>query len=514
MQAYYKPVALIGQGTYGNVYKCRIQLDHTQWDQDDGVVAVKKFRKAGAGVDWQRGGRGSKCHRELAMVQLLSGNPGCVHIVKLLDHFFTKGGKLCLVFEHIDKTLLQVIQQHPRGMNEKSAKRLVWQLLLGVKELHDRNIMHRDLKPENVLVDKHGVVRLCDFGFARHCPVPYGNLSGCQADQGKVMASPAQEGDDESEEMTRYVSTRWYRAPELLLRCSSYDTSIDVWAIGCLVIELLTGRPAFAGDTDLHVLSSIISCMGETPPAFQDMKNILVAQAKKRLVSMDGDTMRLKSWLETSPSHARDFVKRCLAVHPNDRATVDTLLEHAWFMADRKGWDTPDFTSSIEGAMSRTQSIEALTLACKRLRTATAKQAPHRRRQSLKETSGRYCAKQSPSSSLMSHEAKNLIKHAYYTPQVQQKDITRAREETPSVSQVLDTPGGLPSQPWTLAQRTPKPLNIPLSSLHSPIKPDVHNLGDTPNPPGPGDDQQQIRHGKSTSSSLSKLGNIFQKFFK
>eukprot|EP00889_Picochlorum_renovo_P001652 jgi/Picre1/28682/NNA_004082.t1 len=77
MDAYYKPIALIGQGTYGNVYKCRIQLDQSQWDTDDGdgVVAVKKFRKAGAGVDCQRR---SKCHRELAMVQLLSENPQCV----------------------------------------------------------------------------------------------------------------------------------------------------------------------------------------------------------------------------------------------------------------------------------------------------------------------------------------------------------------------------------------------------------------------------------------------------
>ncbi|KAI8105890.1 hypothetical protein M9434_000469 [Picochlorum sp. BPE23] len=508
MDAYYKPIALIGQGTYGNVYKCRIQLDQSQWDTDDGdgVVAVKKFRKAGAGVDCHRR---SKCHRELAMVQLLSENPQCVHIVKLLDHFFTKGGKLCLVFEHIDKTLLQLIQQHPRGMDEKSAKRLMWQLLLGVKELHDQNIIHRDIKPENVLVDKQGVVRLCDFGFARHCPELYGTLPGCRAGhQG--------DGDDASEEMTRYVSTRWYRAPELLLRSSSYDTSIDVWAIGCLLIELLTGRPAFAGDTDLHVLSSIISCMGETPPGCQDMNDTLVVQAKKRRARMDEDTRRLKSWLETSSSHARDFVKCCLAVCPNDRATVDTLLEHAWFMTDRKEWDTPDFTSSIACAISRTQSIEAMTLACKRLRTATAKQAPHRRRQSMKETSVRFYAKQTPpSSSLMSHEAKNLIKHAYYTPQVQQRDvITRAREETPSVSRVLDTPGELPSQTWIRAQRTPKPLNIPLSSLHSPIKPDEHGLGNSPNPPGPGDDQQQTRLNGKGTSSLSKLGSIFQKFFK
>lgn len=499
MQAYYKPIALIGQGTYGNVYKCRIQLDQNQRDRDDGVVAVKKFRKAGAGVDCQRGGREHKCHRELAMVQLLSGNPHCVHVVKLLDYFFTKGGKLCLVFEHIDKTMLQLIQRHPRGMNEKSAKRLVWQVLRGVKELHDRNIIHRDIKPENVLVDTHGVVRLCDFGFARFCRVE------------NSSESKAGEGDGESDEMTRYVSTRWYRSPELLMRSSSYDSSIDVWAIGCLVIELLTGRPAFAGDTDLHVLCSIINCMGEIPPVFEDVSKTLIIQAKKRLGSMDEDTMQLKSWLERSPSYARDFIRRCLAVHPSSRATVDELLEHEWLITDREGWDTLDFTSSIESALSRTQSIEAMTMACKRLRTATAKKAPHRRRQSLKETTVRYNSKQTPSSSLMSHEAKHLIKHAYYTPQVQPRDIaSRAWEETPSVSRVLDTPGGLPSQTWILAQRTPKPLNIPLSSLHSSTKPDENS---PPYHSGPQGDQQQTQQAKATSS-LSKLGNIIQKFFK
>ncbi len=92
--------------------------------------------------------------------------------------------------------------------------------------------MHRDVKPENLLVSESGVVKLCDFGFARDCKT-------------------------KNQHYTEYVSTRWYRAPELLCGDTQYSESIDVWAVGCIFAELHNGHPLFPGESDLHMLKLI-----------------------------------------------------------------------------------------------------------------------------------------------------------------------------------------------------------------------------------------------------------------
>ena len=98
--------------------------------------------------------------------------------------------------------------------------------------------MHRDLKPENLLLSKNGVVKLCDFGFARG--------TRKQANY----------------QYTDYVSTRWYRAPELLVGDANYNESIDVWAVGCIFAEIFSGLPLFPGDSDLHTLQLVLETLG------------------------------------------------------------------------------------------------------------------------------------------------------------------------------------------------------------------------------------------------------------
>ena len=90
--------------------------------------------------------------------------------------------------------------------------------------------MHRDIKPENLLISVNGVVKLCDFGFAR----------GVKQDKNFIY--------------TDYVSTRWYRAPELLVGDASYTNTVDIWSIGCIFAEIFNGLPLFPGESDLHTL--------------------------------------------------------------------------------------------------------------------------------------------------------------------------------------------------------------------------------------------------------------------
>jgi len=98
-------------------------------------------------------------------------------------------------------------------------------------------MFHRDIKPENLLLSKDGLLKVCDFGFARQ------------------MTKSAM--------YTDYVSTRWYRSPELLVGDANYDASVDIWAVGCIMAEILSGQPLFPGESDLHTLKLILDTMGQ-----------------------------------------------------------------------------------------------------------------------------------------------------------------------------------------------------------------------------------------------------------
>jgi cyclin-dependent kinase-like len=107
------------------------------------------------------------------------------------------------------------------GMTMLDVKKTLYQLLKAIHFCHSQNIIHRDIKPENILLSKDGVLKLCDFGFARSWSMG-------------LKLSP-------------YVSTRWYRAPELLVGDVCYGPGVDIWSVGCMFVEMLTGIPIFPG---------------------------------------------------------------------------------------------------------------------------------------------------------------------------------------------------------------------------------------------------------------------------
>lgn len=109
----------------------------------------------------------------------------------------------------MDHTVLQDIDITPQGLPHERVRKLMYQMLKSVKYMHDHNYIHRDIKPENLLISKNGILKLCDFGFARELMK---NLSGSV--------------------LTDYVSTRWYRAPELLVGDATYSRAVDIWSIG------------------------------------------------------------------------------------------------------------------------------------------------------------------------------------------------------------------------------------------------------------------------------------------
>ena len=143
--------------------------------------------------------------------------------------------KLHLVFEFVDRTLLNELEASGDGLESAVVQRHLYQLVRSIAFCHARGVMHRDVKPENILITRNGVLKLCDFGFARTLDSPGGAYSD-------------------------YIATRWYRAPELLLGdsftqkglgLSVYGKPVDVWAVGCMLPEMATGGALFQGETDI-----------------------------------------------------------------------------------------------------------------------------------------------------------------------------------------------------------------------------------------------------------------------
>jgi len=217
----YEKLSKIGEGAYGLVFKCR----HRDTGQ---VVAIKKFVESDDDPVIRR-----IAMREVRMLkQLRHGN-----LVNLLEVFRRKK-KLHLVFEYCDHTVLTELERHPGGVEEVLLKKIVWQTLQAVNYCHQHGVIHRDVKPENILVSRNGIVKLCDFGFARVITGPGGQY-------------------------TEYVATRWYRSPELLVGDTQYGPPVDVWAIGCVFAEMLTARPLWPGKSDMDQLYLLRKTLGE-----------------------------------------------------------------------------------------------------------------------------------------------------------------------------------------------------------------------------------------------------------
>uniref|UniRef100_A0A8C2XC49 mitogen-activated protein kinase n=1 Tax=Cyclopterus lumpus TaxID=8103 RepID=A0A8C2XC49_CYCLU len=169
------------------------------------------------------------------------------NLVNLLE-VWKRRRRWYLVFEFVERTLLDDLEQNPSGLDLNTSRQYLYQILRAAAFCHQQNIIHRDIKPENILISQGGVVKMCDFGFAR------------------TMASPAEGGV-----YTDYVATRWYRAPELLVGDTKYGKPVDVWAVGCLLLEMLTGQPLFPGDSDLDQIYHIVRCFGNLTAHHQEL---------------------------------------------------------------------------------------------------------------------------------------------------------------------------------------------------------------------------------------------------
>ncbi|XP_033136733.1 AAA-ATPase At2g18193 isoform X3 [Brassica rapa] len=193
-----------------------------------------------------------------------------------------------LVYELMDTDLHQIIKSS-QSLSDDHCKYFLFQLLRGLKYLHSANILHRDLKPGNLLVNANCDLKICDFGLAR-----------------------TSQGNEQF--MTEYVVTRWYRAPELLLCCDNYGTSIDVWSVGCIFAEILGRKPIFPGTECLNQLKLIINVVGShpNPPSlemFPSSNSFSPSSMFSVCASLSGFSMLFRSMLnDFVPDQLRSYI--------------------------------------------------------------------------------------------------------------------------------------------------------------------------------------------------------------
>uniref|UniRef100_A0A914GQH1 cyclin-dependent kinase n=1 Tax=Globodera rostochiensis TaxID=31243 RepID=A0A914GQH1_GLORO len=290
----YEKIGKIGEGSYGVVFKCR--------NRETGeLVAIKKFFETEDDPAIRK-----IALREIRMLRQLKHT----NLVNLIE-VFKRNRKLHLVFEHCDRTVLDDLERFPSGCPESLTKSVIYQLFCAVRFCHSRNCIHRDIKPENILLTSHDIVKLGDFGFARIMSV--------------------------NEIFTDYVATRWYRSPELLVGDTHYGFPVDVWAIGCVFAEMLTGEPIWPGRSDVDQLYLIILTLGEITS--QQMKtfhnnsyfrgiNIPEPEEHIGLVPRLAQTANPAVTFDLAST---DLLKKCLEMDPKMRWSAEELLDHEYF---------------------------------------------------------------------------------------------------------------------------------------------------------------------------------------
>jgi len=285
----YEIVSKLGKGAYGIVWKA---IDKKTRE----VVALKKVFDA-----FQNATDAQRTFREIMFLQELNNHE---NIIKLWNVLKADNDRdIYLVFEFMDTDLHAVIRANI--LEEVHKQYIMYQLLKALKYMHTAGMLHRDMKPSNMLLNSDCLVKVCDFGLARSIAALSNNS----------VSNPV---------LTDYVATRWYRAPEILLGSTKYTKGVDIWSIGCILGEMLGGKPTFPGTSTMNQLDRIIEVTGR--PSAEDIESIRSPFAANMLESLPPSKPRfLSDMFPNAPPDALDLLRRCLKFNPNKRITAEEV---------------------------------------------------------------------------------------------------------------------------------------------------------------------------------------------
>ncbi|KAL3498895.1 hypothetical protein ACH5RR_041627 [Cinchona calisaya] len=321
---YVPPIRPIGRGAYGLVCAAVNAETHEE-------VAIKKIGNAfDNSIDAKR------TLREINLLRHMDHE----NVVSIKD--IIKPPKreafndVYMVHELMDTDLHQIIRSD-QELNNDHCQYFLYQLLRGLKYVHSANVLHRDLKPSNLFLNANCDLKIGDFGLARTT--------------------------SETDFMTEYVVTRWYRAPELLLNCSEYTAAIDIWSVGCIFGEIMTREPLFPGRDYVHQLRLITELLGTPDDA--SLRFLRSDNARKYVRQLPQyPKQQLTAKFPNMSPLAVDLLEKMLVFDPTKRITVVEALCHPYLKSLHDINDEPvcprPFHFDFEHASTTEENIKEL----------------------------------------------------------------------------------------------------------------------------------------------------------
>ncbi|XP_056130050.1 mitogen-activated protein kinase 14A isoform X1 [Lampris incognitus] len=312
----YQNLSPVGSGAYGSV--C------SSFDEKTSLkIAVKKLSRPFQSIIHAK-----RTYRELRLLKHMKHE----NVIGLLDVFtpatcLEEFNDVYLVTHLMGADLNNIVKC--QKLTDDHVQFLIYQILRGLKYIHSADIIHRDLKPSNLAVNEDCELKILDFGLARHT-------------------------DDE---MTGYVATRWYRAPEIMLNWMHYNMTVDIWSVGCIMAELLTGRTLFPGTDHIDQLKLIMLLVGTPGPEL--LMKISSESARNYINSLPQMPKRnfADVFIGANPQ-AVDLLEKMLVLDTDKRITAAEALAHAYFAQYHDPDDEPEAEPYDQSFESRELEIE------------------------------------------------------------------------------------------------------------------------------------------------------------
>ncbi|XP_043480711.1 mitogen-activated protein kinase p38b-like isoform X2 [Leptopilina heterotoma] len=295
----YQMLTPVGSGAYGQVCSA---VDVTTGQK----VAIKKLARP-----FQSAVHAKRTYRELRMLKHMNHE----NVIGLLDVFHPATSleefqQVYLVTHLMGADLNNIVRT--QRLSDDHVQFLVYQILRGLKYIHSAGIIHRDLKPSNIAVNEDCELKILDFGLAR----PTEN------------------------EMTGYVATRWYRAPEIMLNWMHYNQTVDIWSVGCIMAELLTGRTLFPGTDHIDHLTRVLVLCGT--PTEETLSKVTSQEARNYIQSLP--LLKKKNFKDVfrgANPLAIELLELMLELDAEKRITAEQALAHQYLAQYADPTDEP-----------------------------------------------------------------------------------------------------------------------------------------------------------------------------
>ncbi|EAW12718.1 mitogen-activated protein kinase mpkC [Aspergillus clavatus NRRL 1] len=285
----------IGMGSFGLVCSAFDQITQQ-------LVALKKVMKPFDGSSLAK-----RTYREIKLLKYLRHE----NLICLRDIFISPLEDIYIATELLGTDLSRLLSVKP--LDSQFAQYFIYQILRGLKYIHSANVIHRDLKPTNILINENCDLKICDFGLAR-------------------LQEP---------QMTGYVSTRYYRAPEIMLTWQRYGVQVDIWSAGCILAEMLRGKPLFPGKDHVHQFHLITNILGNPPKSV--LEKITSKNTMKFVQSLPSREPRDLSTIvpKDTDFDAIDLLKKMLVIDPDIRVSAQDALRHPYLAPYHDPTDEP-----------------------------------------------------------------------------------------------------------------------------------------------------------------------------